>query len=142
MFSLATRKPNTPPRRPQGPGQKPPQGGGNWRFNNTFGKGSFIGNLILTILIFLFLMSGYSLFAGLFTETPTISLSEVASDVAAGKVQSINVSGDALDVTYIDGAHKSSQKDPASGLPETLATYGITPAQLSQIPITIKGQSG
>jgi cell division protease FtsH len=141
MFTLAASRKPPAPRRPGGGGSRPPERGG-WQFRNPFGRSSFFGNLVLTILIFLFLMSGYSLFAGLFVEVPTIPLSEVAADVAAERVSSILVSGDSLDLTYADGNHKTSQKDPSSGLPETLATYGVTPEQLAKVAITVKGQSG
>ena len=141
MFDLATSRKPSQSRRPSG-SSRPTRGpAGGWHFKNPFGP-SFLGNLILTVLIFLFLMSGYSLFAGLFAEVPEIPLSEVAADVAAERVTAITVAGDALDLTYADGSHKTSQKDPSTGLPETLATYGVTPAQLATVAISVKGQSG
>ena len=108
-----------------------------------FGGTSFFGNLATTILVFVILMSAYSLIASFFVQpADKISLSAVAADVAAGKVSEITVNGDSLDVTYTDGVTKESRKDPSSGLPETLATYGITPAELSKVAITVQGQSG
>jgi cell division protease FtsH len=107
-----------------------------------FGGPSFLGNLFTTILIFIILMSVYSLVESFVQPSNTIALSAVATDVVAGKVNSITVSGDSLSLTYADGTKKTSRKDPSSGLPETLATYGVTPAQLSKVAITIEGQSG
>lgn len=107
-----------------------------------FGGPSFLGNLISTVFIFLLLMSAYSLVSSLVQPSNDIPLSTVAADVAAGKVSAITVSGDTLNLTYTDGTHKSSRKDPAAGLPETLATYGVTPAELAKVAITIQGQSG
>ncbi|MDE1919170.1 MAG: ATP-dependent zinc metalloprotease FtsH [Patescibacteria group bacterium] len=117
----------TPPRR-------------DWRsyFNNP----SFFGNLVTTILIFLLLMSGYSLISSFVQPENSIPLSTVAADVAAGKITTIKVNGDSLDLTYADQSAKTSRKDPSAGLPETLATYGVTPAQLSKVAITVEGQSG
>ncbi|MDE1945569.1 MAG: ATP-dependent zinc metalloprotease FtsH [Patescibacteria group bacterium] len=69
-------------------------------------------------------------------------LSAVAADVAAGKIQAITVNEDSLTLAYADGSTKTSRKDPSAGLPETLTTYGVTPAQLSKVSITIQGQSG
>ncbi len=106
-----------------------------------FGGSSFFNNLATTVLVFLLLMSAYSLAAS-FTATPaTIPLSQVASDVSAGKVTAITVNGDSLTLTYADGSTKDSHKDPSAGLPETLATYGITPAELAKVAITVEGQS-
>jgi len=107
-----------------------------------FGGPSFLSNIVTTVLIFLFLMSAYSLAVGLFTPTNEIPLSSVAADVAAGKVRTISVQGDTLRLSYTDDSQKASRKDPSAGLPETLATYGVTPAQLAKVAITIEGQGG
>ncbi len=112
-----------------------------WRM--LFGKPSFFGNLLTTILVFLLLMSAYSLVSGFFQPSPAvIPISTVAADVAAGKVSEITVNGDSLNLTYADKSVKTSQKDPSAGLPETLATYGVTPAELAKVAITVQGQSG
>lgn len=116
----------------------PPRRG--WR--GLFGGPSFFGNLVTTILIFLLLMSAYSLATGFVQPTSDVPLSAVAADVAAGKVASITVNGDSLELVYADSSHKTSRKDPAAGLPETLATYGVTPAELAKVAITVQGQSG
>ena len=107
-----------------------------------FGGPSFLSNLVTTILIFLLLMSGYSLFADFTTSPEIIPLSQVAADVEAGKISAIKVSGNALSVTYADGTEHSSVKDPAATLPETLTTYGVTPDELSKVAITVEGESG
>lgn len=117
---------------------KPPMRRG-WR--GLFGGPSFLGNLVTTILIFLVLMSGYSIIASLVAPSTEIPLSVVAADVASGKVSEITVSGDSLNLTYVDKTTKTSRKDPSAGLPETLATYGVTPAELAKVAITIQGQS-
>ena len=121
-------------------GEKPTQKQRGWRA--LFGGPSFFGNLITTILIFLLLMSGYSLVSDLFKPVSDVPLSVVAADVAVGKIRSITVNGDSLELVYADESTKKSRKDPSAGLPETLATYGVTPAELSKVAITIQGQSG
>ncbi len=126
-----------PAKKPKGKKAPAPRG---WR--SLFGGPSFLGNLFSTILIFIVLMSAYSLIESLVQPSTTIPLSAVATDVAAGKVTSITVNGDSLNLVYGDGAAKTSRKDPSAGLPETLATYGVTPAELSKVSITVQGQSG
>src|SRR3990167_5421123 len=106
------------------------------------GGPSFFGNLITTVLIFLFLMSGYSLIESFIKPSNDVPLSVVAADVASGKIKSIVVKGDSLDLVYTDESVKVSRKDPSAGIPETLATYGVTPAELAKVSITIQGQSG
>ena len=112
----------------------------SWRLQ--LGGPSFLGNLFTTVLIFIFLMSAYSLVASFFEPANTVPLSSVAADVVAGKITAITVNGDTLDLTYVDSSTKISRKDSAAGLPETLATYGVTPTELAKVAITIQGQSG
>ncbi len=87
-------------------------------------------------------MSAYSLFEGRFAPSTDIPLSEVATDVAEGEIKSITVKGDSLDITYTNDTKKTSRKDPSAGLPETLATYGVTSEELAKVAITNEGQSG
>ena len=125
---------------PNGKQNKKPTG---WRRLMPQLKGpSFLGNFVTTVLIFLILMSAYSLVASSLQPSADVPLSVVASDVAAGKINTITVDGDILTLTYADGATKTSRKDPIAGLPETLATYGVTPAQIQKVSMTIQGQSG
>lgn len=106
------------------------------------GGPSFLSNLLTTILIFMLLMGVYSLVESYFKPVTEVPLSTVAADVAAGSIRQVVVNGDTLQLTYTDQSVKTSRKDPSAGLPETLATYGVTPAELSKVSITIQGQSG
>ncbi len=117
-----------------------PSKGNDWK--TLFGGPSFFGNFTTTILIFLLLMSAYSLVESFMKPSVDVPLSVVAGDVAAGKIRAITVNGDSLDLVYTDESKKTSRKDPSAGLPETLATYGVTPVELSKVSITIQGQSG
>lgn len=117
----------------------PPKGDG-WK--TLFGGPSFFSNFTTTVLIFLLLMSAYSLAESFMKPSVDVPLSVVAADVATGKISAITVNGDSLDLVYTDESKKTSRKDPSAGLPETLATYGVTPEQLSKVSITIQGQSG
>lgn len=134
---IVRRMSPTPTKKSKGKKAPAPRG---WRA--VLGGPSFFGNLITTVLIFLFLMSGYSIVESLTQPSTTIPLSTVATDVVAGNITSITVDGDSLTIVYTDETVKTSRKDPASGLPETLATYGVAPAQLAKVSITNKGQSG
>jgi len=120
------------------PAPKKKQSG--WRA--LFGGPSFFGNLTTTVLIFLLLMSIYSLVTSFIKPSNVIPLSTVAADVAAGNISTITVNGDSLNLVYADESIKTSRKDPSTSLPETLATYGVTPEQLAKVAITVQGQSG
>src|SRR4051812_37005060 len=102
------------------PTKKPKQGEGKQPrrprrgMKGLFGGPSFLGNLVTTVLIFLILMSLYSLVSSFMRPSDAIPLSTVASDVAKGSIKSITVNGDSLDLVYQDGTTKSSRKDPSS----------------------------
>lgn len=134
---MATVSPKKPKNKKPVVSQKKPRG---WR--GLLGGPSFFGNLTTTVLIFLLLITAYSFFTNFMKPANDIPLSVVAADVAAGKVEKITVNGDSLDLVYVDTSIKTSRKDPSAGLPETLATYGVTPAELAKVAITIQGQSG
>jgi len=119
-------------------GQKKPVKGGKKKSGM---QGGFTQNLITGVLVFLLLMSAYSLITGDTKEEP-LSLSQISADVKAGIVKSIEVSGNDLTLTYADGTEKKGMKDPDAALPETLAAFGVTPEQISVVPLTIIGESG
>ncbi len=60
---------------------------------NSFMPGgpNFLMNLATTIVVFLLLMSAYSVFTSHAEKVNTISLTQVANDVKAGKVEDISV---------------------------------------------------
>jgi len=104
--------------------------------------GGFTGNILSTVLIFLILISLYSLVTGGNKAPEEIALSQVASDVKAGTISQVLIAGNELTLTYADGSEKKSMKDPEASLPETLAAYGVTPEQLAATGITIESESG
>lgn len=128
--------------RPTQTGAKnPKKGGKGGKKKPTLMKGGLAQNLITGVLVFLLLMSAYTLIVGEHT-TQEVSLSQLAADVKAGLVTGIEVSGNDLTVTYTDATEKKGMKDPDAALPETLTDYGVTPEQISAVPLTIKGESG
>jgi cell division protease FtsH len=146
---MAPTQKQTPPKNQQGGGKKSGNGkrpagspkGGPGRFF-TPGGSSFTSNLISIILIFLLLMSAYTLIETGTKPKPVISLSQVANDIKAGEVTAIKVSGNDLTLTYTGGVEKTSMKDPDSALPETLVPFGVTPDELSKVNLTVSNESG
>ncbi len=104
--------------------------------------GGFTGNILSAVIILLVLMLGYTFITDQSKDSKVIPLSQVASDVRAGVIKEIDVSGNDLALTYVDGSQKTSMKDPDSSLPQTLSEYGATPEELAKVAIQIKGQSG
>jgi cell division protease FtsH len=99
-------------------------------------------NSVTIFLIFLLFVIGYGLFSDLGKAPSQVSLSEIASDVRDGKVDTIQVEGSKLVAKYEDGAEKISKKEPESSLSDTLKNYGVTSEELSAVKIDIQNPGG
>src|SRR5688572_21504742 len=62
-------------------------------------------------------------------------LSEVARLVQDGQVQSIEVSGESLNITLKDGTELTSNREPDSSLTDSLANFGVTDEQLANVEV-------
>jgi len=99
-------------------------------------------NIGMAILVFMLITAAYIfLSGGAATKEKTISLSELAGDVNAGTVVSIDVNGDAISATLADGTKVASKKEVESSLSETLKNYGVTAERLAKTNITVASES-
>src|SRR3989344_1849681 len=105
------------------------------------GRG-LLGQALLAIVIFLFLMSIYSLVSNSSKKAEEISLSEVAQEISLGSVSSITVVGDKLTITYLDGAEKISKKEAGTALTTTFKNYDISPEALSKVKMEVRNDQG
>ena len=107
-------------------------------------KNSFWVNVGTSIFLLILFAAGYSYFFGTSQNQPAqIPLSQVASDVTAGKVSAIVVNDDgSLDLTYLDKTTKVSKKQPEEALTQTLSDYGVPKDALAKITIDVKQQNG
>ncbi|MBX4198638.1 ATP-dependent zinc metalloprotease FtsH [Candidatus Parcubacteria bacterium] len=117
---------------PKGPKGKVPPGN------------QFIRNILTGIFILLLLVTLYSVIAENRARNDEVSISQIASDVSAGKVTKILVNGDSLEVYYDTKGNvvKTAKKEESSPLTETLVNYGVTPDRLSRVDIQIESPSG
>ncbi|MBX4189487.1 ATP-dependent zinc metalloprotease FtsH [Candidatus Parcubacteria bacterium] len=97
---------------------------------------------VLAVIIFLMLISAYSLISGAHDKKESISISDLAHDVSQGEVVSIAVKGDDLDVVYKDNAEKVSKKEEGTALTTTLSNYKVTPEALSKVKINVENDQG
>ncbi len=102
---------------------------------------SFWGNFATSILVFLFLVSIYSLVSG-GDKKQQISISELADAAKQSQVESLAVQGGKVDAVFKDGGIKTTKKEEGTSIGETLGSYGVTPAQLSQIKVSINEGGG
>ena len=95
-------------------------------------------------IIFLVLLTAIGL-VGIFytpTETKTISLSEVISQINTNKVKEITVEGDIMNITTTDGSRLTSKKESGISAIESLTNLGAEKSKLATIKIEIKDPSG
>ncbi|MEK7133995.1 MAG: ATP-dependent zinc metalloprotease FtsH [Patescibacteria group bacterium] len=120
------------PRKKGGEGEKPVPGGP-----------SLWAQLAAAFAVFLVLSVGYS-YARQYisTESEEIALSQIAADITAGTITSIEVAGDKITAVYADESKKTSRKESENSLVETLSDYSIDPAKLAAVKIEIKDEGG
>ena len=105
-------------------------------------KASFLNTIGGTILIFVALIFLYGLIAGNGNKDETISVSQLANDITAGKVSTVVVNGDDLTITYADKTEKVAKKEAETSLTDTLSHYSIPAEKLSAVKISVEDQSG
>ncbi len=99
--------------------------------------------LAAAFAVFIVLSVGYSYARQYFTDkSEDVPLSQIAVDIEAGKIASIQVAGDKITATYVDEAKKTSRKERESSLVQTLSDYGLTIEKLSAVKIEIKDEGG
>ena len=117
----------------------PKQGGGGGGMpptRNPFTQG------LLALVIFLILVSGYSLISGLSSDKEEISLSQLAGEIVSGTVSAIKINGDELEVTYRNGDEKISKKEQGTALTTTLKNYDVPAGALSKVKIDVEANQG
>jgi len=111
--------------------------------NKTRGtRGGWGSNFIGTIAIFVLLIVVYVLISTTTKPPETISLSQIASDIATSKVKEIKVEGNLLSITYADGVKKTAKKEFESSLSESLKNYGVKDESLGKVNITVGEEGG
>lgn len=97
----------------------------------------------IAFAVFLMLSAGYSLVREYVTaEDNTIALSQLVADINKGEVTSVLVEGTKVTATYKDASEKESRKETEASITETFANYGVTPAKLAAVEITVKDEGG
>jgi cell division protease FtsH len=103
--------------------------------------GGFSQQIVGTLIIFLFLTWGYSIFSENKT-TPTVPLSEFAGLVNSGTITGITIEGDTLVGTKTDKTSVTSKKEAGASVLDTLRSYGVSTSTLASTTITVKNDRG
>jgi cell division protease FtsH len=119
------------------PGQPAPSGPNIWM------------QMAAALGIFLLITFGYSLVREyIVAETEEVPISQIATDISAGKIKEIVVEGDKVTATYLptqageEETEKISRKETESSLVQTLSDYQIPPSALANVSIDIRDETG
>jgi cell division protease FtsH len=103
----------------------------------------FLKNVLAPTLIVFLLISGLMiLYKSPKEKIENISLSKLVSQVNAGEVKGVSVSGSELNIELNSGAKEKASKEVESSLVETLSNYGVNKDALQKVNIEIKRESG
>lgn len=105
-------------------------------------RGIFMNNLAGTIIVFAVLFGLYNIIGESAEAPANVSISQLVTDINIGTVKSIEVTGDELNVVYLDGQLKDSKKEPATSLTTTLDNLGVDKEKLRAVAIDSKDDHG
>jgi len=98
---------------------------------------------IISILLFFLIISGiFTIYSNPAKKTGEIPLNEVAQKINNSEVAFIAVTENKLEIELKNGEQLISQKEPESGLTESLKNYGVSDKNLQEVKISIKENSG
>jgi len=91
----------------------------------------------------LFVMMGiFSLFNSSFNKPQIIGISELVDKINKEEIKSIEVEGDELTVTLVDGVQVVSRKESADSVSSLLSDYQVDPDKMKNVKVTVQGGSG
>jgi cell division protease FtsH len=99
-------------------------------------KRTFLNNIIGGVLIFVAIIALYTYTAGTPVEIQKITITELATDITAGKVASIEVAEDTVSAEYVDASKKETKKEAQSSLTETLNNLGVPTEKIAAVKIS------
>lgn len=102
---------------------------------------NFSQQLLGTLVIFMFLVWGYSIISEK-KEVPSVPLSQFASLVNTREIVSITVEGDSLTGEKSDKTKVASKKESGASVLSTLAAYGVSTTTLATTTVTIVNDRG
>ena len=105
-------------------------------------KAPLLRNILTSVGIFLLLIIIYSAIVENANQLKTVPISQLATDISAGKVTKIDVKGDILEVTYANNDKRQTQKEADAALTQSLANYGVSKEKLAAVQINIVGENG
>lgn len=99
-------------------------------------------NIGFVIIFFLLISMIMILYSGPAEKPTSISLSELVTQINEGKVKTISIKGDDLEIELNDGVKEISVKEPQSALTDSLSNYGVDKEKFKVVQTKIVQASG
>ena len=104
-------------------------------------KYGIIKNLVLFLIVFLFIASIFSLYNVSEKEVGKIDIQKMVQEINEEKVQKIDVQGDMLKITLLDGTNQELKKETSESLSELLNNFSISEDKMKKFAIEVKDES-
>ncbi|MFA6992467.1 MAG: ATP-dependent zinc metalloprotease FtsH [Candidatus Gracilibacteria bacterium] len=99
------------------------------------GVNPLLKNFVFVVLILLVVGGIFSLLYFPATTPNVVSTTQLVSDINAGKIKKVVVSGDSLDITYTDDKTATSMKESGTGITDLLINLGVNKDNLAKVDI-------
>ncbi len=103
---------------------------------------NLLRSFIFVISIFLIISAVFALVYQPFEETKGVPLTQLAQDINQEQVKKIVVTGNSVEITYLDGAQAKTQKETEAALSQSLLNYGVDTEKLRRVEIETKDDRG
>lgn len=103
---------------------------------------SLLSQFSILVVVFILISMGYASYKEYIVDQgQTVPLSQIATDMNAGKVTTLVIAGDTITATYADKSTKSSQKESEDSLTDTLVRYGVSSSTLSNVKLSVQDEN-
>lgn len=99
-------------------------------------------NIGLVVFLFLMLSGIMILYSSPEKRSADVSLSELVTQINAGEIKEIVVTGNVLEIVKQDGSKEKASKESESSFTETLANYQIDKDKFKAVSVTVKEDTG
>lgn len=103
---------------------------------------NLIRTFLIFFLIFLIIVGLYSALTGNKEESDIINIQTLVQEINEGKVGSIVVNGNKLDIALQDGTNQASIKETGESLSALLTNLGVEKEKIANLKIEVKDDEG
>jgi cell division protease FtsH len=103
---------------------------------------SIFKNIIIFALVFLCIVSVFSMFNVTDKDTETVDIQKMVEEINKGEVKKIAVEGTKLEVTLQNDKLQILEKETTESLSELLKNFNVTPEALAKVGVEVKSESG